>query len=78
MKLRCFSLSELEKATKKFSEECLIGSGAFGTVYKGVFDEACTLAVKRLHADLYESVDEFRNGTKRKKTTYISICKALN
>ncbi|OAY84546.1 Receptor-like protein kinase ANXUR2 [Ananas comosus] len=61
MKLRCFSLSELEKATKKFSEECLIGSGAFGTVYKGVFDEACTLAVKRLHADLYESVDEFRN-----------------
>ncbi|XP_020094940.1 receptor-like protein kinase THESEUS 1 [Ananas comosus] len=73
MKLRCFSLSELEKATKKFSEECLIGSGAFGTVYKGVFDEACTLAVKRLHADLYESVDEFRNGTKRKKTTYMKI-----
>nr|CAD1827570.1 unnamed protein product [Ananas comosus var. bracteatus] len=61
MKLRCFSLSELEKATMKFSEECLIGSGAFGNVYKGVFDEACTLAVKRLHADLYESVDEFRN-----------------
>ncbi|KAK9165061.1 hypothetical protein Scep_000252 [Stephania cephalantha] len=60
--LRHFQLEELEKATKNFSEECLIGSGAFGNVYKGTFDGEGTLAIKRAHPDSYQSAQEFRNG----------------
>ncbi|PIA25157.1 hypothetical protein AQUCO_12400011v1 [Aquilegia coerulea] len=52
---------ELEKATNNFSEDCLVGSGAFGNVYKGTFEEDGTLAIKRAHSDSFQSVQEFRN-----------------
>ncbi|KAJ0096954.1 hypothetical protein Patl1_29171 [Pistacia atlantica] len=61
--LRCFQQEELQRATKNFSEECLVGSGAFGNVYKGTFDAEGILAIKRAHAGSYQSVEEFRNGT---------------
>ncbi|XP_073111335.1 probable serine/threonine-protein kinase PBL25 [Elaeis guineensis] len=61
VQLRRFHLVELEKATKSFSDECLIGSGAFGDVYKGIFDAEGALAVKKPHADSYQSIQEFRN-----------------
>ncbi|KAF5191682.1 kinase-like domain, Concanavalin A-like lectin/glucanase domain protein [Thalictrum thalictroides] len=59
--LRRFHIEELEKATNNFSEDCLIGSGAFGNVYKGTFEEDGTLAIKRAHSDSFQSVQEFRN-----------------
>ncbi|KAK9129387.1 hypothetical protein Sjap_009874 [Stephania japonica] len=59
--LRHFQMEELEKATKNFNEECLIGSGAFGNVYKGVFNGGGTLAIKRARPDSYQSAQEFRN-----------------
>ncbi|KAJ9146919.1 hypothetical protein P3X46_029133 [Hevea brasiliensis] len=61
LSLRCFQVEELEKATNNFSEECLVGSGAFGNVYKGNFEVEGTLAIKRAHADSFQSVEEFRN-----------------
>ncbi|KAK1320116.1 putative LRR receptor-like serine/threonine-protein kinase [Acorus calamus] len=61
IELKRFQLEELGKATENFSRECLVGSGAFGNVYKGTFDEELTLAVKRAHAESYQSVEEFRN-----------------
>ncbi|XWS33907.1 hypothetical protein CRYUN_Cryun22dG0123300 [Craigia yunnanensis] len=61
LKLRRFQLEELEKATKNFSAGCLLGSGAFGNVYKGTFEVEGTLAIKRAHAESYQSVEEFRN-----------------
>ncbi|XP_068344024.1 probable serine/threonine-protein kinase PBL11 [Pyrus communis] len=62
--LRRFQLDELVKATNNFSSECLLGSGGFANVYKGTFDDAGTLAIKRAHADSFQSVEEFRNGAK--------------
>lgn len=60
--LRGFQLEEVVKATKNFSKECLLGSGAFGNVYKGTFDVEGTLAIKRPHYESYQSAQEFMNG----------------
>ncbi|KAK3015005.1 hypothetical protein RJ639_007258 [Escallonia herrerae] len=62
MMLRRFRLEELEKATNHFSEDCLIGSGAFGKVYRGTLYAEGTLAIKKARADSYTSTAEFRNG----------------
>ncbi|ONH97187.1 hypothetical protein PRUPE_7G174600 [Prunus persica] len=59
--LRRFQLEELVKATKNFSKDCLLGCGAFGSVYQGTFDDLQTLAIKRTHADSFQSAEEFRN-----------------
>lgn len=60
--LRRFDLEELERATKNFSQDFLLGSGAFGNVYKGTFDLEGTLAIKRSHSESLLTVQEFRNG----------------
>ncbi|KAL5122545.1 Receptor-like protein kinase THESEUS 1 [Glycine soja] len=59
--LRYFDFKELERATNNFSQDCLLGSGAFGNVYKGTFDLEGTLAIKRAHSESFSSVEEFRN-----------------
>ncbi|KAI3794292.1 hypothetical protein L1987_36921 [Smallanthus sonchifolius] len=59
--LRKFQVEELETATNNFAEECLIGSGAFGNVYKGTFEGDVTLAIKKARDDSYTSIQEFRN-----------------
>ncbi|EXC35298.1 Receptor-like protein kinase THESEUS 1 [Morus notabilis] len=59
--LRGFQLEEVVRATKNFSQECFLGSGAFGNVYKGTFDVEGTLAIKRPHNESYQSAQEFMN-----------------
>ncbi|KAG4153667.1 hypothetical protein ERO13_D03G005800v2 [Gossypium hirsutum] len=61
LKLRYFKLEELEKATENFSADCLLGSGAFGNVYKGSFEGEGTFAIKRAHVESYQTTEEFRN-----------------
>lgn len=61
IKLRRFQWEELVKATNNFSQDCLLGSGAFGNVYKGTFDVEGPLAIKSPHAELNQSLEEFRN-----------------
>ncbi|KAK9062049.1 hypothetical protein SSX86_019233 [Deinandra increscens subsp. villosa] len=62
--LRKFQVEELEIATNNFDKECLIGSGAFGNVYKGTFEGDVILAVKKARDDSYTSTHEFRNEVK--------------
>ncbi|KAK8965010.1 putative LRR receptor-like serine/threonine-protein kinase [Platanthera guangdongensis] len=60
--VKIYTFHELKKATKSFSVEMLIGSGAFGNVYRGVLDnETRTVAVKIAHSNSAENVEEFRN-----------------
>uniref|UniRef100_A0A251SB64 RING-type E3 ubiquitin transferase n=1 Tax=Helianthus annuus TaxID=4232 RepID=A0A251SB64_HELAN len=50
--LRCrrFTLQEIKMATDEFNDNCSIGSGGFGKVYKGYMDNATTIvAIKRLN-----------------------------
>nr|XP_034889756.1 probable serine/threonine-protein kinase PBL28 [Populus alba] len=66
LSLRRFQLEELERATKNFSDDSLLGSGAFANVYKGTFElEGTALAIKRDHSGSFQSTEEFRNGAKR-------------
>jgi serine/threonine protein kinase len=56
-----FTLKELEFATKHFSKEKELGSGAFGTVYKGVLRDGKVVAVKRANTHKAADVEQFVN-----------------
>ncbi|XP_019223723.1 PREDICTED: putative cysteine-rich receptor-like protein kinase 43 isoform X2 [Nicotiana attenuata] len=43
-----FKYSTLEKATDNFSEECKIGQGGFGEVFKGTLPDGREIAIKRM------------------------------
>ncbi|XP_047051552.1 putative disease resistance protein RGA1 [Lolium rigidum] len=43
-----FKFEMLKRITNSFSEDCIIGSGAYGVVYKGVLDNGVKIAVKKL------------------------------
>ncbi|XP_071916326.1 receptor-like protein kinase THESEUS 1 isoform X2 [Coffea arabica] len=58
---RRFQLEELQKATNNFSQDCLVGTGAFGNVYRGSFEAEGVLAIKKLHPSSCTSIEEFRN-----------------
>ncbi|KAI3452209.1 hypothetical protein Pfo_008874 [Paulownia fortunei] len=57
---RCFSLAEIQLATRNFSDALLIGKGGFGKVYKGLIDKGQkTVAVKRLKSNSKQGAREF-------------------
>ncbi|KAJ4850962.1 hypothetical protein Tsubulata_002493 [Turnera subulata] len=64
MNLKSFTYEELKKATGDFQEE--LGSGAFGTVYKGAYthENGKTIAVKRLDKMVAEGEQEFKTEVK--------------
>ncbi|KAK4368170.1 hypothetical protein RND71_011962 [Anisodus tanguticus] len=62
--LKRFQLEQLQKATNNFSQDCLVGSGAFGNVYRGTLDGEGTLAIKKAHTESYTSTEEFENGNR--------------
>ncbi|KAL7606499.1 hypothetical protein Lser_V15G20368 [Lactuca serriola] len=58
---RRFSVKEVKDATNEFNEECIIGKGGFGMVYKGYIDNATTMvAIKRLKSSSKQGFQEFQ------------------
>ncbi|KAL9228687.1 hypothetical protein vseg_004240 [Gypsophila vaccaria] len=57
------SLEDLKKATKKFSQDNIIGEGGFGTVFKGQLRNGTLVAVKRARKDLFDkrTLQEFKS-----------------
>ncbi|GLJ07282.1 hypothetical protein SUGI_0063460 [Cryptomeria japonica] len=56
-----FSLNEIEKATNKFSQNLILGSGGYGTVYKGTLTNGLLVAVKRSKQVDSKQIDQFIN-----------------
>ncbi|KAJ7528438.1 hypothetical protein O6H91_15G003700 [Diphasiastrum complanatum] len=57
------SIQVLRNATNNFSENCILGRGGFGVVYKGELENGTTIAVKRMEAAVVSSkgVNEFHS-----------------
>jgi serine/threonine protein kinase len=56
---RMFTYRELTKATKSFSKSELLGSGAFGSVYKGTLPSGALVAVKRMRHESTHGEESF-------------------
>ncbi|XP_028804372.1 cysteine-rich receptor-like protein kinase 25, partial [Neltuma alba] len=59
--LLMMSLKTILQATCNFSEECKLGKGGFGSVYKGVLSDGKEIAVKRLSKTSGQGLKEFKN-----------------
>ncbi|XP_014496064.1 receptor-like serine/threonine-protein kinase ALE2 isoform X2 [Vigna radiata var. radiata] len=59
LSVKTFSLSELEKATDKFSSKRILGEGGFGRVYSGTLEDGAEVAVKLLTRDNQNGDREF-------------------
>ncbi|KAI3694055.1 hypothetical protein L1987_77014 [Smallanthus sonchifolius] len=55
-----FTLRDLEQATRRFSNENVVGEGGYGVVYKGTLINGTVVAVKRLLNNLGQAEKEFR------------------
>ncbi|KAK7339713.1 hypothetical protein VNO77_20394 [Canavalia gladiata] len=58
---RIFTGREIKKATNNFSQENLIGSGGFGEVFKGIFDDGSVYAIKRAKLGSTKGIDQMQN-----------------
>ena len=56
---REFTYRDLTVATNNFSDENLLGSGGYGQVFKGIFSNGMTMAVKRIKRESHEGEREF-------------------
>ncbi|GMN36327.1 hypothetical protein TIFTF001_005937 [Ficus carica] len=62
------SYRELADATEGFDDKRLIGSGSYGSVYKGVLSDGTTIAVKVLHMQSRRSINSFHRECQVLKT----------
>ncbi|XP_062094309.1 wall-associated receptor kinase-like 20 [Humulus lupulus] len=58
---RIFTGKEIVKATNNFCKSNLIGSGGFGEVFKGVFDDGTVTAIKRAKLGNTKGTDQILN-----------------
>uniref|UniRef100_A0A803LCA8 Protein kinase domain-containing protein n=1 Tax=Chenopodium quinoa TaxID=63459 RepID=A0A803LCA8_CHEQI len=58
---RYFTLAQIKAATRDFDKDLIIGTGGFGKVYKGTFDDGnTTVAIKRLNSTSKQGAHEFQ------------------
>ncbi|CAI0424727.1 unnamed protein product [Linum tenue] len=55
-----YTLRELELSTNEFADENVIGEGGYGIVYRGVFEDKTTVAVKNLLNNRGQAEKEFK------------------
>ncbi|KHN40266.1 Wall-associated receptor kinase-like 20 [Glycine soja] len=58
---RIFTGREIRKATNNFSQENLVGTGGFGEVFKGTFDDGTVFAIKRAKLGCTKGIDQMQN-----------------
>ncbi|GLJ07321.1 hypothetical protein SUGI_0064360 [Cryptomeria japonica] len=61
--VKIFSLDEVEKATERFSPSLILGSGRYGTVYKGTLSDGILVAIKKAKSKEVDSkeINDFIN-----------------
>ncbi|XP_076899227.1 G-type lectin S-receptor-like serine/threonine-protein kinase At4g27290 [Bidens hawaiensis] len=59
--LPLFEFNTIANATNNFSNDCKLGEGGFGPVYKGILEGGKEIAVKRHSRKSKQGLDEFRN-----------------
>ncbi|XP_076890254.1 G-type lectin S-receptor-like serine/threonine-protein kinase At4g27290 [Bidens hawaiensis] len=59
--LPLFEFNTIANATNNFSDDCKLGEGGFGPVYKGILEDGKEIAVKRHSKKSKQGLDEFRN-----------------
>ncbi|XP_008783082.2 wall-associated receptor kinase 2-like [Phoenix dactylifera] len=58
---RVFSAEELKRATFDYDDARILGTGAYGTVYKGVLEDGTTVAIKKSKVMDQSRIDQFVN-----------------
>ncbi|KAM0063305.1 putative protein kinase RLK-Pelle-DLSV family [Helianthus debilis subsp. tardiflorus] len=62
--LPLFDFNTIANATNNFSDDCKLGEGGFGPVYKGILEDGKEIAVKRHSRKSKQGLDEFQNEVK--------------
>ncbi|KAD3066890.1 hypothetical protein E3N88_34770 [Mikania micrantha] len=64
LELPLFDFNTIANATDNFSDECKLGEGGFGPVYKGILEDGKEIAVKRHSRESKQGLVEFQNEVK--------------